>query len=117
MYDINKVSQKLCEYYFFAMASTVETQGIVILEAMASGLPVLGVNKLAVPEVIKNGKNGYISEPFDADEMAKNMIKMLKSDKKLEQFGKYSLEIAKSHEISKCKDRLLQTYEKVAKNY
>ncbi len=115
MYDINKVSQVLCEYDFFAMASTVETQGIVILEAMASGLPVVGVNKLAVPEVVKNGKNGYISEPFDADGMAKNMLKLLESDKKLKQFGKYSLEIAKSHEINKCKDRLLSIYKKVAK--
>lgn len=113
-YDINKVSQKLYEYDFFATASTVETQGIVILEAMASGLPVLGVNKLAVPEVVKNGKNGYISEPFDEVGMAKNMLKLLESDKKIEQFSQKSLEIAKSHEISKCKNRLLWVYESMA---
>ena len=114
-YDINKLSQKLCEYDFFVTASTVETQGIVILEAMASGLPVLGVNKLAVPEVVVDGKNGYLSEPFDTEAMAKNMLKILESDEKLQKFGYKSLEIAKSHEIEKCKDNLLHIYQQIAK--
>lgn len=113
-YDINKMSQKLCEYDFFVTASTIETQGIVLLEAMASGLPVVAVNKLAVPEIVKSGKNGYLSEPFDAMGMAKNMLKMLESSKRLEQFGRKSILIAESHEILKCKDRLFQVYIKMS---
>lgn len=115
-YDLNKMSKKLCDYDFFVTASTVETQGIVILEAMASGLPVLGVDKFAVSEVIKNGKNGYLSQPFDAEAMAKNMLKMLESDEKLQQFGMESLKIAKTHEVSKCKDKLFKIYQRVAKS-
>lgn len=115
-YDIAKVSQKLCEYDFFVTASTVETQGIVILEAMASGLPVLGVDKLAISEVIKNGKNGYLSKPFDIEGMARNMLKMWEGNEKLEQFGMESLKIAKTHEVSKCKDKLFRIYERVAKS-
>jgi len=114
-YDIAKVSQKMCEYDFFVTSSTVETQGIVLLEAMASGLPVVAVKKLAVPEIVLNGKNGYLSEAGDAKVMAKNMLKMLESGKKLEQFGHKSLAIAESHEIMKCKDRLLQKYIKMSK--
>lgn len=112
-FDIAKVSQQLCDYDFFVTASTIETQGIVILEAMSSGLPVLGVDELAVPEIIRHGKNGYLSKPFDVEGMAENMLKMLESDKRLEQFGYKSLEIAKSHEISKCKDHLVQVYERI----
>lgn len=114
-YDISKFSQKLCEYDFFVTASTIETQGIVLLEAMASGLPVVAVNKLAVPEIVHNGKNGYLSKPADAEAMAKNMLKILENSKRLEKFGKKAILIAKSHEISIWKDRLFNIYKKLAK--
>lgn len=114
VYDINKMSGRLRDYDFFATASTSETQGLVVLEAMASGLPVLGVDKLAIPEVVVDDKNGYLSRPFDSEEMAKNMLKLLESSKRLEKFGKGSLEIAKSHEIKKCKDKLIGIYEEVS---
>ena len=113
-YDINKLSKNLCQYDFFVTASTIETQGIVILEAMASGLPVLGVKKLAVPEVVINGKNGYISAPGNAEAMAKNMLRLLEGDKRLKLFGTNSLKMANSHEVTKCKDKLFKVYQKIA---
>lgn len=114
-YDLKEVSKKLCEYDFFVTASTIETQGLVILEAMSAGLPVLGVDKLALPEIIKDGQNGYLSKPFDVGGMANNMLRLLESDERLEKFGKKSLLIAKKHEITKCKDRLFKFYKQIAK--
>ena len=43
--------------------STFETQGMVALEAMATGKPVVGADKLALSGLIKNGKNGKSSRP------------------------------------------------------
>jgi glycosyltransferase involved in cell wall biosynthesis len=114
-YDINKLSQKLCEYDFFVTASTIETQGIVLLEAMASGLPIVAVDKLAVPEIVHNGKNGYLSEAGNAEAMAKNMLKIVESSERLKQFSHESILVAKSHEITECKNRLLQKYIKISK--
>lgn len=115
VYNFKVLSQKLCDYDFFVTASTIETQGIVLLEAMSSGLPIIAVNKLAVPEIVKQGQNGYLSEAADADEMAKNMLKLLESEKRLERFGRKSIAIAQSHEIMNCKERLLKFYQKLAK--
>ncbi|MCL5008627.1 MAG: glycosyltransferase [Candidatus Marsarchaeota archaeon] len=42
----------------FCMPSTFETQGIVALEAMSSGKPVVGADYLALKDLIKNGVNG-----------------------------------------------------------
>lgn len=114
-YDINKVASKLCAYDCFVTASAIETEGIVILEAMASGLPILGVRKLAVPDIVKDGVNGYLSRPFDAADMAKNMLKILESPKVLERFGKKALAVAKAHEVRVCKDRLMGFYKQIAK--
>lgn len=112
-YNIAEVSQFLCDYDCFATASTIETQGIVILEAMAAGLPVLGVDVLAVPEIVLDDQNGYLSSERDINGMAKNMQRIVSDEKKLQQFGQMSLQIAKSHEIANCKDRLVGFYQRV----
>jgi len=45
----------------FVFASKSETQGIVLLEAMAQGLPVVAVNATGVRDLIENGVNGYLT--------------------------------------------------------
>lgn len=44
------------------IASTFETQGLVVLEALASGTPVVGIRSRAIPEFVKEGKNGCLFE-------------------------------------------------------
>lgn len=51
----------------FVMPSDSETLGFVVLEAMASGIPVVGVRAGGVPDLVKEGENGYLVEPGDMD--------------------------------------------------
>jgi glycosyltransferase involved in cell wall biosynthesis len=44
----------------FAFASKSETQGMVVAEAMAAGLPVVALNASGVREVVRDGTNGYL---------------------------------------------------------
>ena len=59
---------QLASYYAacdaFAIASKFETQGIAAVEAMASGKPIAGMRSKALPEIIREGENGYL---FDDD--------------------------------------------------
>jgi len=69
------------------LPSKREAFGLVVIEAMASGLPVIGTNTGGVPEIITHEKNGLLFEPFDVDKLAKYM-KLLAEDRKLrEKFG------------------------------
>lgn len=60
---------QLASYYAacdaFAIASKFETQGIAAVEAMASGKPIAGMRSKALPEIIREGENGYL---FDDDQ-------------------------------------------------
>lgn len=106
----SKLSSIYKEHDIFITASTIETQGIVILEAMASGLPIIGVNKLAIPDCVKNNVNGYTTKPFDEKEMAEK-IKILYLDSKLrEDFGRQSAELVKEHDIKNVIEKLESLY-------
>lgn len=54
----------------FVMASTFETQGIALLEAMTAGLPVVAADSGGPSDFIEDGKNGFLFEGHDADACA-----------------------------------------------
>lgn len=97
----------------FATASEIETQGIVLIEAAACGLPLIAVDKGAVAEVCQNGKNGYLCEPGSVSEIAKAIVKILKDEKLRITFSKKSLEIAQEHDFEGTLDKFTNIYKKV----
>lgn len=53
----------------FILPSSNETFGIVILEAMVSGKPVVAANNLGPSEIIRDGGNGFLFEPDDLESL------------------------------------------------
>mgnify|MGYP001626329670 FL=1 len=104
---------ELPKYYatsdMLCMPSTFETQGIVAIEAMASGKPVVGAKYLALNELIKNGKNG---EKFPAGNYlacAKKIEKVLNSSNI---YKRNAVALAREFSVSKATDKLLNIYNK-----
>ena len=98
----------------FATASTIETQGIVVLEAMASGTPIVGVNALAVPEMAENERDGIIVEPYDAEAMARAFSRLADDDGLRERMGRAARESVKAHRLVDAIDGLEHVYATVA---
>lgn len=103
------------KYDLFVTASTMETQGLVVLEAMACGLPCVGVDSYALPELIQNDRNGYAVKSFDHKDMAAKCLQILADPDMYEKFSNQSLEIAQDHELHSCADKLEDTYKSVVK--
>ncbi len=88
-----KVPLKEVKYYYqlgsvFVTASTSETQGLTVVEAISSSLPVVAVNDFSFKMSVINELNGYL---FNNDEEYIDSIKNLYDDKKLyEKFSKQS---------------------------
>jgi glycosyltransferase involved in cell wall biosynthesis len=99
------------QYDLFLTASTMETQGLVILEAIACGLPAVGVKSYAIPELIQEGKNGFNAEPFQSKELAELSIKVLKDKDLYRKFSENSLAISQDHELGKCVDKMDEVYQ------
>ncbi len=61
----NELAQKMAKSHLLCMPYSYEGFGIVTLEALSMGLPVIGSAAGATPELIKHGVNGYLLEPGD----------------------------------------------------
>ena len=109
LYELYKVGD------VFVTASEIETQGIVLIEAAAVGLPLVAVDAGAVAEVCRDGVNGILCKPGDVAEMSEAIVKIL-TDKALQKkFAKKSLEIAHEHDFEKTLDRFINIYNRVIK--
>ena len=104
-------NDELLAYYnladIFVLPSLHEGMGIVFLEAMACGLPVVTTNIGGMVDFIKDGETGLLVEPRDAEQLSRALSRLIK-DKKLRE------------RIAKNGERLVReeyTWEKAAKRY
>lgn len=79
----------------FCMPTLLEPFGIVYLEAMAAGLPVIGTRLGATQDFIKNGWNGFIVECGNTDQIAEALISLLDNPDECKTFGKRGRQIVK----------------------
>lgn len=90
----------------FAMPSTAELQSISSLEAMASGLPVVAADSMALPHLIDG--NGYLFTPGDVQDLAAKLTQVLTaSDEDYQAMRERSLAMIEAHDIN----RTLATFE------
>ena len=105
--------KKVAESNVFVTAATMETQGLTIAEAMSSGMPAIGANKMAIPETIKEGINGFLFEPGNAKQAAEKINKLF-SDKKLyEKLSVNAVETARKNSKEKRTIELEKLYKKL----
>jgi glycosyltransferase involved in cell wall biosynthesis len=96
----------------FAIPSEAELQSIVTMEAVASGLPVVVVNKGALPE-LANLNNGYIFESKNSKQMAEYIVKILTDEKLKNAMGENSIELIKEHSMESVAFKFEETYKMV----
>ncbi|MFD1777354.1 N-acetyl-alpha-D-glucosaminyl L-malate synthase BshA [Fredinandcohnia salidurans] len=104
--------ENLAELYSISdlklLLSEKESFGLVLIEAMACGVPTIGTNVGGIPEVIEDGIDGYICELGDIKDIANKAINLL-SDIELHQ--KMSNQAIKSVQQKFNSERIVNNYE------
>ncbi|WP_053352076.1 glycosyltransferase [Leucobacter musarum] len=92
----------------FTIASIAELQSIATMEAMASGLPIVAANAMALPHLVHDGENGYLFQPGNDRELASRIRRILAlSPDDYRTMQQASLDAVQVHDI----DRTLDTFE------
>lgn len=97
------------------LALTSRWEGLprVYLEALASGVPVVGTNVDGAAEVVRDGVNGYLVEPGDVGRMAKEVLALLRDPERARQMGRQGQALAEEFDIHQMVRRQEAEYERL----
>jgi glycosyltransferase involved in cell wall biosynthesis len=98
-----------------ALNSPVETQSLIVLEAFATGVPVVGANAGAIPDAVIPGENGFLFEPDDSSALAQHLVRILTETSLREKLIEGSLKTAREHSVERTSEKLIAVYESVLK--
>ena len=111
--------ENLAELYAISdlklLLSQQESFGLVLLEAMACGVPCIGTNVGGIPEVIEHGVDGYIVELGDTEAVAAYATHLLQDEEQLLRFREAAIRaVSEKFHSSKIVEQYENLYEKVA---
>ena len=98
----------------FLLPSEKESFGLSALEAMASSVPVVSSDAGGLPELIENGKSGYVCKIGDVEDMSKKSLEIL-DNKNLKVFKDNAFKRAKIYDIEKVLPEYIKMYKGVIK--
>ncbi len=108
----HEVDKILCFSDLFLLPSEHESFGLVALEAMACGVPVISSNAGGLSEVNIQGVSGFLSDIGDVDDMSKNALKILESPETHLKFKQNAKKIAMKFETKNIVPLYEEVYEK-----
>jgi glycosyltransferase involved in cell wall biosynthesis len=91
-----RLANYMAQSYVLVLPSISEGLGRVVFEAMASGIPVIGSNVGGIPEMIKDGKTGFLVLPGDVSALADRLKWILQHLEEAKKMGENAHKFAKA---------------------
>lgn len=113
----NDVADILAAADVFVLPSLSEAASITLLEAMASGLPVVATNVGGNPEMVRDGIDGLLTPRGDAPAMAKSILAVLNDPARAASLGASARErVRERYQLDRTVDRYFDLYCDVARS-
>ena len=94
----------------YLLPSEQESFGLSALEAMSCGVPVIGANAGGLPELVRHGETGYITEVGDIRQMARHATDLLANDGLREEVGRQARQRVLDHFAEEAVVPLYEAY-------
>jgi glycosyltransferase involved in cell wall biosynthesis len=108
--NVNNVEDYLHQAHVYVHPATYEPFGLVLIEAMAAGLPCVCLDGRGNRDVIEEDKNGYIFSKADAKLFANCILQILQNPVKLQELSSYAIQYAAAYDMPLYINRLTELY-------
>jgi len=99
----------------FVSSSLIEGFALVVVEAMAAGLPVVATDIAGNRDVVVDGINGFLVSPQKPDKLAEKILYLLKNNEKRVNMAKQSTELAKRYDWKVVVEEYIEVYKRILK--
>lgn len=102
----------------FVLPTLFDAQPTVIMEAMASGLPVVSTPFAGIPDMVEHGRHGLLVEPDDVPALSNALAELLGNPRRAREFGQAGRERAQTEfSITRQVERLADLYDRLISDY
>jgi len=108
-----EISKYMMASDIFVLPSLSESFGIVNLEAMACGLPIVATRVGGIPEIVEDEENGFLVEPKNPEQIAEKILLLFKNEELSKKISNNNKEKAKKYSWDRVVEKLEEIYSKV----
>ncbi|MFQ3648473.1 MAG: glycosyltransferase family 1 protein [Anaerolineae bacterium] len=108
-----QLSQAYASADIFTFPSALETFGLVVVEAMAAGLPVVSSRVGGIPDVVEEGVTGFTFEVGDTEGLIAGVRQILATPERLKQMGQQARAFAETQSWEAMMDEVIAHYERL----
>lgn len=106
----DKVPEYMTASDVFVLPSLSEGFPVTVVEAMASGLPIVATDVRGLPEIIKNDENGFLVEPKNPNRIAEKVLLLLEDDELRERISRNNKEEVIKYSWESVVEKLEKVY-------
>lgn len=112
------VNQILKAFDIFVFPSLTEGLPLVVIEAMATGLPIVASHVGGIPELVVNGETGFLVSPTSKEEIKETIIKLLNNPELRKEMGQIARKRFETHfSLPQMVQKYIEVYEKAVKKF
>jgi glycosyltransferase involved in cell wall biosynthesis len=108
--NVHSVERWMCDSHIYLHTAWYEPFGLVLLEAMAAGLPCVTLDGKGNRDLIKDGHNGFLLERQDAAAFADRIVELATDRERYRAMSASAQAFAKNYDIDAATDQLVNFY-------
>lgn len=113
--NVSNVSEILHQHHIYVHSSISEAFGLVLLEAMAAGLPVVALDAKGNRDIVINGQNGFLIDLPDSDCFTEKVVELIKTPFLYQQCSSFSKAFSATYDIKNYTDNLIEFYKEITR--